>query len=78
MTVSVAGRQQAVLATFDRVESIKAIAATVAEDAASELRGIATELVNGVWHRLQDQALLDSPELQAGLTAWQTGNVTDA
>ncbi|MGX7825356.1 hypothetical protein ACTG9Q_09700 [Actinokineospora sp. 24-640] len=43
--------------------------------AASEQPG---NLVDEVWYRLQDQVLLESDDVRAGLAAWKSGNVQDA
>jgi DNA-binding transcriptional MerR regulator len=36
------------------------------------------ELLEQVYQRLQDQRLIDSPELQEGIAAWRAGDVVDA
>lgn len=35
-------------------------------------------LLEQVWHRLQDKAELESGDVQAGLAAWRSGDVTKA
>lgn len=47
----------------------------------NELRAAAQKpgnLVEQVWHRLQDQALLETDEVRAGLAAWKAGDLQDA
>lgn len=46
-----------------------------------ELRAAADKpgnLIDEVWHRLQDRALLESDEVRRGLAAWKAGNLQEA